>query len=288
MEICRLTRLSLSASLAFAGKRLRRSTGRRLLSLALTSACNFHPTSPGGVSPSWIAPTISSQLSSKHPPAATQKPGSCCFGIGPSGCLSPALHQASRLREGAGPARHQNHLVPIWLPTARLATPCAGGTSPAHTDTGGTAGCGDTPPTLAPGIRVPHHPEAARYRPTWGGFRSWLPPLHPGSSSPRLRARGKLPRLPPRPPPHLQPTTQKALSREFFCQAMSDPTDGKDGRSEPKTTRAGLMPRRVRMDVRGKRCCAGREGDATGDGAHGDVSSVRLAASSAYLLVQIL
>lgn len=288
MEICRLTRLSLSASPAFAGKRLRRSTGRRLLSLALTSACNFHPTSPGGGLSQPDCPHNQFTAFLQTPPRRHAKTWELLLWYrsqrvplaSPASSLSPSR----RSRASTSPKPPRTHLAPHG--------------SPGHP------------------LRWGHQPGSHRHR--WHcwvwGHATHAGTGHPCPTSPRgstvqtdlgriseLAAspapREQLPETPgtweavpaaPETPPHLQPTTQKALSREFFCQAMSDPTDGKDGRSEPKTTRAGLMPRRVRMDVRGKRCCAGREGDATGDGAHGDVSSVRLAASSAYLLVQIL
>lgn len=56
-----------AASLAFAGERLRRSTGRWLLSPASTSApaCGSHPTSPGG-SPSWIVPPSAPGMEPLH------------------------------------------------------------------------------------------------------------------------------------------------------------------------------------------------------------------------------
>lgn len=169
----------------------------------------------------------------------------------PGGHLRPNLNQTE-------PARHRNHLIPVRLPTAPAATPRMGGTSP------GTPAAAQMLEALL-GVRTLH---PAQPRCQHGAdqpgedFRAGCPPCTPGAAPRGPRYVGSCPGSPQTPPPphRLQHTTQNALSGGFFCQAMSNPTDGKDGRSKPTTTRAALMPRRVKMDVRGRDAVLGGKG----------------------------
>lgn len=98
----------------------------------------------------------------------------------------------------------------------------------------------------------------------------WVPRAVPSPGPPFLQHRCcRCPQTQGCPPvaPRLQHTTQKTLSGVVFRQAMNNPTEGKeDGGSKPKMTRAALVPRRVRMDVRGRDAALGGTGTLLGMG----------------------
>lgn len=154
-----------AASLAFAGERLRCSTGRWLLSPALTSAraCGSHPTSPG-VSPSWTVPPSAPGMEPLHsfPPntPTCKNPRAAALVSVLAGAIKPLAFEGE---QGQHITRTTSHPSSSSQPTQPLRhrghqpwDPCS------HR---GTAGCGDTPSstaTLAPAPVSPSEHDAER------------------------------------------------------------------------------------------------------------------------------
>lgn len=171
-----------------------------------------------------------------------QNPGSCCFGASPSRLLPPALHQTSRLRGGTGREHRQRHLA--WL----------------HALLTLLQGPGRAPSTSVP---QPSHLQGLA-APCWVPWVIILAAagLTPMPEAPRGAGTSRT--APPAPAHPTESTVGGVL-----CQATRDPTEGKDGGSKAKTTRAALMPRGVRMDVRGRDAVLGRKGTPLGTGQTG-------------------